>query len=98
MTTNAKRRIEMNGTGLKNNDEMRSAIGTFKAELGELNGWDYAALGKLKGWMKDYLVIIQAEINKREKRIEIMNELFSQETVFLIERMKAGRLLSDTDR
>lgn len=36
--------------------------------------------------------------NLNAKEIEMMNEMFSEETVLLINRMKAGRLLSEADR
>ncbi len=52
---------------LKTADEMRSAIDTFKAELGKLNDWDNAALDKLWGWMSVYMTTIEIEMSKRRK-------------------------------
>ncbi len=56
----------MHNATLKTADEMRSAIDTFKAELGKLNDWENAALDKLWGWMSTHLVTIEIEMNKRK--------------------------------
>lgn len=50
----------MNGTGFKNKDEMRSAIDTFKAELGRLENWDSEALGELLAWLANMVKAAQA--------------------------------------
>jgi hypothetical protein len=57
----------MNGTGFKNKDEMRSAIDTFKAELGRLENWDLEALGELWAWLDVYRIKVELEKNRRYK-------------------------------
>lgn len=57
----------MNGTGFKNKDEMRSAIDTFKAELGRLENWDSEALGELWAWLDVYRIKVELEKNRRYK-------------------------------